>query len=52
MLLLNRWFVQRQPGLRPTAGYPDDAKRWLAEIASADRLAFAELLVRTERARP
>jgi ribonuclease HII len=52
MLLLNRWFVQRQPGLRPTAGYPEDAKRWLAEIASADRLAFAELLVRTERARP
>jgi ribonuclease HII len=34
MLLLNRYFA----GLKPTAGYPQDAKRWLAELP-ADALA-------------
>ena len=31
MLELNEWFSARIPGLRPTAGYPVDARRWLAE---------------------
>jgi hypothetical protein len=30
---LNAWFGARLPGLRPTAGYAADAKRWLAEAA-------------------
>lgn len=29
---LNRWFAARRPGLRPTAGYPDDARRFLADV--------------------
>jgi len=34
---LNRWFVERQPGLRPTAGYYTDAHRFLAETESLRR---------------
>jgi hypothetical protein len=34
---LNRWFVERQPGLRPTAGYYNDAQRFLAETESLRR---------------
>ncbi len=33
MASLNRYFLARVPGLRPTAGYPQDARRFLAEIA-------------------
>ncbi len=29
----NAWFCARQPGLRPTAGYVEDGRRWLAEAA-------------------
>ena len=32
---LNRHFVARRPSLRPTAGYPQDAKRWLDELGDA-----------------
>lgn len=32
MAELNAWFGARAPGLRETAGYPVDAKRWRAEI--------------------
>jgi hypothetical protein len=32
MAELNRWFGARAPELRPTAGYPVDAKRWRAEM--------------------
>ena len=31
----NRYFVARVPGLRPTAGYPEDAKRFIAEVDAA-----------------
>lgn len=31
MILFNRFWVSRQPGLRPTAGYVTDARRFLAE---------------------
>ena len=31
--LLNRWFCERLPGLRPTAGYYTDGRRFLREIA-------------------
>jgi len=32
---LNRHFAPRRADLRPTAGYPQDARRWLAELGSA-----------------
>lgn len=31
---LNRCFAARAPGLAPTAGYPEDAQRWLADAAA------------------
>lgn len=30
---LNAWFAARRPGLRPTAGYVEDGRRFLAEVA-------------------
>jgi ribonuclease HII len=50
--LLNAWFRARIPGLRPTAGYPEDAARWLQDIDGDDRRRYDDVLVRTERARP
>lgn len=35
MAELNAWFGARIPGLKPTAGYPQDARRWLAEASAA-----------------
>lgn len=32
---LNRHFAARHPTLRPTAGYPQDARRWLDELGDA-----------------
>jgi hypothetical protein len=32
---LNRHFAPRRPGVRATAGYPQDAKRWLDELGDA-----------------
>jgi ribonuclease HII len=49
MLLFNRWFCDRQPGLRPTAGYPEDAKRWLKDLGAKDRSDFSRLMIRVER---
>lgn len=48
MAELNRWFADRAPEVKATAGYPQDAKRWLAEIRAVPGWdAFAlELLVR------
>lgn len=33
MLRMNRWFLDAQPGLQPTAGYVQDARRYLDDIA-------------------
>lgn len=33
MLRLNRWFGAQRPGVRPTAGYVQDGRRWLDEMA-------------------
>lgn len=33
MQRFNAWFGARQPGLEPTAGYVQDGRRWLAEVA-------------------
>lgn len=37
MQLFNRFWTERIPGLRPTAGYPTDARRFRREIAQAQR---------------
>lgn len=49
MHAFNRFWCDAQPGLKPTAGYYVDAKRWLAEAAPAiDRLSVDRaLLVRS-----
>ena len=47
MRSLNGWFAEQVPGLRPTAGYPADARRFLAEVQGAlGRGAPREQLVR------
>lgn len=45
MLLLNRWWCGRREGLRPTAGYGQDAHRWLDDI-SDDLASHRPILVR------
>ncbi|TVR43910.1 MAG: hypothetical protein EA402_08500 [Planctomycetota bacterium] len=40
MRLLNQWWQQQLRWLRPTAGYPQDAKRWLHQIGSGHRSAW------------
>ncbi len=35
MHLFNRYWCARIPGLAPTAGYPQDARRWLADLGPA-----------------
>lgn len=46
MLLLNRWWSGRLRWLKPTAGYPEDAKRWLHQIGEGHTNAFGDALVR------
>jgi hypothetical protein len=47
MVALNEWFAQQVPGLKPTAGYPTDAKRFLKDVAPLlDRQAPRNRLVR------
>jgi ribonuclease HII len=36
MEAFNAWFSERFTGLQPTAGYPEDAVRWLADVERAD----------------
>jgi len=50
MLAFNRFWQRHLPGLRPTAGYPVDAQRFLAEIASIQqRLGLSADLVRRRK---
>ncbi|MEE2890170.1 MAG: hypothetical protein VX404_06975 [Planctomycetota bacterium] len=35
MVLLNRWWSQQVPDLKPTAGYPQDAGRFIGEVERA-----------------
>ncbi len=37
MKLLNRWWIDKCPELKSTAGYPGDAQRFLADIAAVRR---------------
>lgn len=47
MAALNAWFAEQVPGLKPTAGYPTDAKRFLKDVESLlDREAPRNQLVR------
>jgi hypothetical protein len=47
MVALNDWFAEQVPGLKPTAGYPTDAKRFLKDVAPLlDRQAPRSRLVR------
>ncbi len=32
MVLLNRWWAEHLPELKPTAGYPQDARRFISEV--------------------
>ncbi len=45
---LNSWFAELCPELKPTAGYPEDARRWLREVEAEGLSARGEvaLLVR------
>jgi ribonuclease HII len=45
-LLFNRNWSSVIPGLAPTAGYPEDARRWLAALGEARLQAFGPQLVR------
>ncbi len=42
MAALNAWFGARVPDLRGTAGYPEDAKRWRADVLRAGAAAALE----------
>jgi hypothetical protein len=43
MLQFNRFWARHVPGIRPTAGYPGDAKRFFDEIRPAmAKLGLAE----------
>jgi len=46
MMMFNRYFRARVPGLRPTQGYPADARRFLAEVSSRIFPGDRETLVR------
>lgn len=46
MLLLNRHWSGRLPWLKPTAGYPEDAKRWLHQLGTGYVSAWSDDLIR------
>jgi ribonuclease HII len=46
MHLLNRYWCGKLPWLKPTAGYPQDAKRWLHQLGSGYTGAWMDDLVR------
>lgn len=46
MAELNRWFCARFPELKATAGYPQDAKRWLADVRAMGGHESLTLIIR------
>jgi ribonuclease HII len=47
MVLFNRWWAERVPGIRATAGYPQDARRFIKEIEAAGAMPEnREMLIR------
>lgn len=50
MKQFNRWWIGHVPGIKPTAGYPSDAKRFMAQIrAKALALGFEEHVIWRKR---
>jgi ribonuclease HII len=52
MHLLNSYWCQRFRWLKPTAGYPEDAKRWLHQLGAGNTSAWQDDLIRTGNATP
>ena len=50
MLLLNRYWCELMPWLKPTAGYPQDAIRWLHQIGTGHADAWRDDLIRVTKA--
>jgi ribonuclease HII len=48
MLLLNRYWHASHPKVRPTAGYPEDARRWLGALGDTAVAPFRDVLIRSE----
>lgn len=46
MRLFNHYWCARIPGLKPTAGYPEDAKRWIQELSSEITTPLRDALIR------
>ena len=46
MALLNGYWCRRLRSIKPTAGYPQDARRWLHQIGEGHLAAYGEALVR------
>jgi ribonuclease HII len=50
MKQFNRWWIGHVPGIKPTAGYPGDAKRFMQQIrAKARALGFEEHVIWRKR---
>jgi hypothetical protein len=50
MEMFNRYWVERVPGLKPTKGYPEDAKRFRESIADTARdLGISDLILWRQR---
>ncbi len=52
MLLLNRHWCARMPWLAPTAGYPQDAVRWLHQVGDGHVDAWRDDLIRITKSSP
>jgi hypothetical protein len=46
MAAMNAWFCEKFPDLRETAGYPQDARRWLADVEKLGGDESVALLIR------
>jgi hypothetical protein len=46
MLLFNRHWCAAVAGLAPTAGYPEDARRWLSALGADRYTPLGNVLVR------
>jgi len=47
MVMFNQWWTERIPGIKPTAGYPQDARRFIGEIEAVGAMTGnRDLLIR------
>jgi ribonuclease HII len=49
MGLLNAYWGEQQPGLKATAGYPQDARRWIADLRSDALTTYGSSLIRRQQ---